>query len=502
VFESTLPFLLFDYFRVPYRLVPADPARLEPLPPAHPLRGSGRLRWAAPPTPPRALCWPAFDTPGSPLAALARPGRYELGSIPIYGRVLRDDQLGRWLHQTGGRWEPATAVRGPKGTRVASVWRDEDGGLFLPYDPGEVIRNYWSERYRSIGSVRLGGPARKAAVKVYYRVRPVLPRPAQLRLRRMASQVQARSRFPRWPVETALHDLYARLLDDAAAVAGAPVPWLSPWPEGRSWALVLTHDVETSAGYRNLHLLKEAELRHGYRSSWNFVPRRYPVDDAVVQELLEEGFEVGVHGLYHDGRDLGSPALVLQRLPAMRAAADRWHAVGFRAPATQRRWEWMPLLGFDYDSSYPDTDPFEPQAGGCCTWLPYHHGQLVELPITLPQDHTLFTILGHADERLWVHKAEELRRRGGMALLLTHPDYVHEQPLLDAYVRVLRRFASDPTAWRALPREVDAWWRRRAATWLEPGGDGWRVAGPAAAEATVTYWTPGASGVPADLPAG
>ena len=89
-----------------------------------------------------------------------------------------------------------------------------------------------------------------------------------------------------------------------------------------------------------------------------------------------------------------------------------------------------------------------------------------------------------------------------MALLVTHPDYLLEQPLLDAYVRVLRRFASDPTAWRALPREVDAWWRRRAATRLEPGGDGWRVVGPAAAEATVTYWTPGASGVPADLPAG
>jgi hypothetical protein len=502
MFQSTLPFLPFDYFMVPYRLVPLDPARPDPLPPAHPLRASGRLRWAAPPAPPRALSWPAFDAPGSPLAALARPGRYELGTIPIYGRVLSDDQLGRWLHQTGARWAPATAVRDPQGTRVASVWRDEDGGLFLPYDPGEVIQNYWSERYRSIGAARLGGPARKAAIGTYYRVRPVLPRPAQIRLRRLASRVQARARFPRWPVETALHDLYARLLDDVATVAGAPVPWLSPWPEGRSWALVLTHDVETAIGYRSLHLLKEAELGHGYRSSWNFVPRRYAVDDALVRRLLEEGFEVGVHGLYHDGRDLGSPVLVLQRLPAMRAAADRWQAVGFRAPATQRRWEWMPLLGFDYDSSYPDTDPYEPQPGGCCTWLPYQHGQMVELPITLPQDHTLFAILGHTDERLWVAKVEELRRRGGMALMLTHPDYLRERPLLDAYVRVLRRFATDPTAWRALPREVDAWWRRRAATRLEPGADGWRVVGPAADEATVAYWTPGVSDVPANLPAG
>jgi hypothetical protein len=52
----------------------------------------------------------------------------------------------------------------------------------------------------------------------------------------------------------------------------------------------------------------------------------------------------------------------------------------------------MASLPFEYDSSYPDTDPFEPQPGGCCSWLPYFNGPLVELPITLPQDHTLFVI--------------------------------------------------------------------------------------------------------------
>ena len=66
----------------------------------------------------------------------------------------------------------------------------------------------------------------------------------------------------------------------------------------------------------------------------------------------------------------------------------------------------MPLLGFDYDSSSPDTDPFEPQSGGCCSWWPFFNGKLVELPITLVQDHTLFVILRRPDEQLWVEKAE------------------------------------------------------------------------------------------------
>ena len=108
------------------------------------------------------------------------------------------------------------------------------------------------------------------------------------------------------------------------------------------------------------------------------------MDDETVAALTSAGFEVGVHGLYHDGRDLESERMLRKRLPEIRRYAERWRAVGFRSPATNRDWSLMPLLGFDYDSSFPDTDPFEPQAGGCCSLLPYFNGDLVELPITLP----------------------------------------------------------------------------------------------------------------------
>ena len=68
----------------------------------------------------------------------------------------------------------------------------------------------------------------------------------------------------------------------------------------------------------------------------------------------------------------------------------------------------MPLLPFDYDSSSPDTDPFEPQRGGCCTLAAVLERDLVELPITLPQDHTLFVILAPRRGR-WIEKADEPR---------------------------------------------------------------------------------------------
>ena len=86
----------------------------------------------------------------------------------------------------------------------------------------------------------------------------------------------------------------------------------------------------------------------------------------------------------------------------MRLYRDRWQARGFRSPAMIRHAAGIERLGFDYDTSYRDTDPYQPQAGGCCTWLPFFNSRVVELPITLAQDHTLFEILGERDERRWV----------------------------------------------------------------------------------------------------
>jgi hypothetical protein len=476
VFETSHPFLFFDYFRIPYRQKAAAPGEW-----------LGQLR-----TRERTLLWPVFETD---IQATEPPGAlpsatYSLGTIPVHCRLLDDAMTARARAVAGGTWRKSTPVQDARGVTVASVWRDEHGNVVLPFDPAEAIRGYWSERYQQPAAASARGRAKRIARTAYYRVRPVLPRRTQLQMRRLFSRVQARAAFPRWPVETGLHDLYDWLFDVTADLAGAPVPWLAPWPGGRSWAMVLTHDVETSVGYQRLGVLRDIELAAGVRSSWNFVPGRYHVADELVRSLLETGFEVGVHGLYHDGRDLESLERLTERLPGMRSAADRWQASGFRSPATQRVWEYMPRLGFDYDSSYPDSDPFEPQAGGCCSWLPFFNGNLVELPITLPQDHTLFAILDHTDDTAWLQKSEHIRRRGGMGLLITHPDYTLDRRVVAAYRRFLDHVRDEPGVWCALPREVSAWWRRRAASHIVPAVDGWRVMGPAATEATIEFASP------------
>jgi len=430
------------------------------------------------------LLWPGAGAGERPALA-ARVHAAAGAPIPIFAPLLDDRRAQELLAERGGEWSRALALTGEDGERVASIWRERDGSVLLPFDPDEVCRSFWSERYLELAGSGASRRTGRGLVWAYYRIRALLPRPLQIWLRRRYARVQARSRFPSWPAETALHDLFDLFTSILADVAGEPVPSLASWPDGHTWALVLTHDVETAAGVAALDPILELERGLGLRSSWNFVPRRYSVSDERIRQLHADGFEVGVHGLLHDGRDLESHARMRERLPGMHEAAARWSAVGFRSPATQRHWELMPQLGFDYDTSYPDSDPFEPQGGGCCTWLPFFNGRMVELPMTMPQDHTLFAILRHRDETAWVQKAELLRERGGMALIDTHPDYLVEDTVKDAYARLLERCAGDEDAWKALPREVAAWWRRRAESLPERGPHGWTVTGPAAGEARV-----------------
>lgn len=414
---------------------------------------------------------------------------WRLGTLPVWGRVAAEPVTVRLVRSLPGRFVRDAPILDGGGIPRAWVWRSDRGATILPFDPDELVANVRRERY-----LHLQGPGHPdvtaVARRAYYGVRPMLPRPTQIRMRRVFTHVQALRRFPRWPWEPGLHDLVDFVTGCVATAAGRPLPSIAPWPQGRSWALVLTHDVETAAGRDRIVGLRAVEAAAGYRSSWNFVPERYRVDDALLSRLRADGCEIGVHGLRHDGRDLESLATLERRLPEIRRWARRWGAVGFRSPATHRVWEWMPKLGFDYDSSYPDSDPFEPMAGGCCCWLPFFNGRMVELPITLPQDHTLFEIL-RRDDSAWRMKADLLRSRGGMALAVIHPDYMLGADRLRSYRRFLDAFRDDAAAWKALPHEVATWWRRRAATSLVAADGGWRPRGPAEREAAVVLTSPG-----------
>jgi hypothetical protein len=151
--------------------------------------------------------------------------------------------------------------------------------------------------------------------------------------------------------------------------------------------------------------------------------------------------------------------------------AERFGAVGFRSPATHRVFEWLAELPVDYDCTVPNSDPYEPQPGGCCSVWPFFVGSVVELPYTLPQDNTLLTLLGHRSPGLWLDQAAVIEREHGLIQCLSHPDrgYLGDGDKRAIYAEFLRGLADRRHLWRALPREVASWWRRRA--FAEAGDD-------------------------------
>src|SRR5216684_7624082 len=141
---------------------------------------------------------------------------------------------------------------------------------------------------------------------------------------------------------------------------------------------------------------------------------RYRVDRGLMEDLRARGFEIGVHGLKHDGRDFESLDQFMRRATRMNEFIDDFAAAGFRSPLTHRNPEWMQALGIEYDGSFFDTDPYEPMAGGTMSIWPFQMGHFVELPYTLAQDYTVTDVLGETTPRMWLEKVEFVQAHHGM----------------------------------------------------------------------------------------
>jgi glycosyltransferase involved in cell wall biosynthesis len=216
----------------------------------------------------RALRWPA-ELSGEAVGAdmLGADGKT---TMAIFARVLPSVAAEAMLSDLGEEWRRVTRITDVDGRDIGSVWENAGGDVFVPFDPDEVILNYWSGRHTTAGS-RARGAVRRKAVRAYYLVRPLMPRAVQIRLRRASARVHARRGFGAGPTETSLHDYFDLMLAILASVAEAPVPTIAPWPGDYGWALVLTHEVDLACGSEAREPVIGLERARGFRSAWNTV---------------------------------------------------------------------------------------------------------------------------------------------------------------------------------------------------------------------------------------
>lgn len=286
-----------------------------------------------------------------------------------------------------------------------------------------------------------------------------MPRSLQIALRRYIVLRKRRSCGHIWPIDQ--------------AAGKKPIGW-SGWPDNKRFALILTHDVDTGTGQERCHRLANLEKKLGFRSSFNFVPERYPVSAELRHCLSNNGFEVGVHGLLHDGKLYQSRELFHKRATRINQYLAEWEAVGFRSPAMHHNLEWIHDLNIEYDASTFDTDPFEPQSDGVRSIFPFFvqgsraQKGYVELPYTLPQDFTLFVLMKEKTTNIWKEKIDWIAENGGIALLNTHPDYMDfkgkklkiDEYSYEYYEEFLHYIKAEYRTryWHVLPKEMARFW--------------------------------------------
>jgi len=299
---------------------------------------------------------------------------------------------------------------------------------------------------------------------IYYTLKPFIPRTLQLALRRRVVAHRRKIYRHTWPI--------------TEAAGRVPEGWVG-WPDGKQFAFALLHDVDTWRGHEKVRALASLEERLGFRSSFNFVPEGYPVSASLRTDLRSRGFEVGVHGLTHDGKLFSKREVFLKRALNINKYLEDWGSVGFSSPSMHHRLEWMHEINMKYDISTFDTDPFEPQPDGAGVIFPFWYQKdqscrgFVELPYTLPQDFTLFVLLREKDISIWKRKIDWIASKGGMALVDTHPDYMNfrggrllqEEYPIEFYEKFLSYVKTEYAGryWHALPRDLAAFWARTMA---------------------------------------
>lgn len=320
--------------------------------------------------------------------------------------------------------------------------------------------------YRTLGEGQLGpNPFRLSPLRrLYYEVKPMMPRPLSRWLRWLSSG-RSTAAFPLgWPIEGRFAHFQWQVARHLLRLTRQhDLPFIHFWPDALPYAFVLTHDVETADGQAHVRAVADLDASYGFRSSFNFVPERYPLDYRLMDELRERGFEIGVHGLKHDGKDFRTHREFMRRAQRINRHLHDFGAVGFRAPLTHRHPGWMQALDIDYDLSFFDSDPYEPMPGGTMSLWPFMIGKFLELPYTLVQDYTLTAVLKETTPRVWLDKVDFIRAYSGLALVNTHPDYLRNPVTWGVYEDFLRTMRERDDYWHALPRAVSAWWRARAA---------------------------------------
>jgi len=239
--------------------------------------------------------------------------------------------------------------------------------------------------------------------------------------------------------------------------------------KGKKSCCIVTHDVDTKQGLARARPIKKLEEKYDIESAWYIPTKHYSLDSGTVRDLANYG-EVGVHGAQHSGNLVGLPNQKLYQLlyeaKKLLGKISDSPVKGFRSPLLQHNstiFEQLKKADYSYDTSVPTWEPKHPQTMspfGIGTVFPLVLNDLVEIPISIVQDHQLLYVLGlTAKETLaeWFSFMTTIKEIGGCSVLLSHPEYgLFDSENISMYEDFLTYISSDSDGWITTPAKLVA----------------------------------------------
>jgi hypothetical protein len=321
-------------------------------------------------------------------------------------------------------------------------------------------------------------------------------------------------------------DVYSDILFAALCRAfgreGMPLVFKSFWPEGKKFAVCLTHDVDEirktyqwvtypsrmvrkkdfqglKNQYRSLKqkmkgiepfwtfpgllaLERELNVRSSFYflhergkvkildpATWRHLGRRYSPEDprvaSLIRSLHDGGWEVGLHGSFYSFRDpemIRNEKGALEHVLGSKIQGIRQHNLNLAVPDT---WQYQAEVGLTYDTTLGFNDTVGFRWGTCFPFRLYNYTKnrpidLLEIPLVM-EEIALFKKNDYNSQSLLIES--EVQRVRGVLTLLWHPGVMNQYEFPgwgEFYEGIIRRCIQG-NAWITHGAAITDWWKKR-----------------------------------------
>lgn len=235
-----------------------------------------------------------------------------------------------------------------------------------------------------------------------------------------------------------------RILRDKLSIS--PINW-----RGKRGVICFSHDVDNQEDYRRIRKIYQLNKKYELVSSFNFLTNwGYEIEKKVLEELSDNGFEVGLHGYTHDiAFGIRSENRIRRELTIALKKLD-FPVKGYRAPAfaiSRRLLKILKELGIKYDSSMKTISCYSSQSAEVFYPYKYPGVGIWEVPLSI-QDDRLFRDLHLSNEEA-IGVIKELALRiigiGGVCVINNHPSLIQKK--MHYYEGLLEWVSSFENAW-------------------------------------------------------